>query len=342
MKRIVLAGFFLILVVLGIGGWTLTSYLDTPLGGDTAVDINVERGSNLRAVLGDMAAFEVLKHPKWLYAYARLTQQTALRAGLYEARSNQSPRQLLAMLLKGAVKTESFTLAEGLNRWQVRDALVGGHWIDAARFDSLCDDAAFLKQHNIPGPSCDGYLFPETYTFARGVASEKLFEAMFAAFLRNYEAVTQAGRGPLDLDMRRFVTLASIVEKETGAAQERPRIACVFYNRLRAKPVWRLDTDPTVIYAATLEDPNFDGNIKRHHLRNLKNPYNTYTNNGLPPGPISSPGRAALEAVAAPAECGDFFFVSMNNGKHVFCPDLACHNAAVNTWQIQYFRKKRP
>ncbi|RYF05569.1 MAG: endolytic transglycosylase MltG, partial [Deltaproteobacteria bacterium] len=134
------------------------------------------------------------------------------------------------------------------------------------------------------------------------------------------------------------VTLASIVEKETGAPEERAHIACVFYNRLRARPAWRLETDPTVIYAAILADPHFDGNLKRTHLRDLDSPYNTYRHVGLPPGPIANPGRAALQAVSLPSTCGDFFFVSSNHGRHVFCPDLACHNRAVQRWQIDYFR----
>ena len=145
----------------------------------------------------------------------------------------------------------------------------------------------------------------------------------------------------MNLDDLQFTTLASIVEKETGAAKERPRIACVFYNRMKESPPWRLETDPTVIYAATLADPNFDGNIKRSHLRTFDHPYNTYKRRGLPPGPIASPGRAALEAVKSPSDCGDFFFVSMNNGEHVFCPTYDCHKAAVQKWQIEYFRNKR-
>jgi UPF0755 protein len=147
--------------------------------------------------------------------------------------------------------------------------------------------------------------------------------------------------GPLHLESRALVTLASIVEKETGSPQDRGRIACVFYNRLRAKPTWRLDSDPTVIYAATIADPNFDGNLKREHLRGLESPYNTYRITGLPPGPIANPGKAALAAVVQPEECRDFFFVSMNNGQSIFCPTLTCHNEAVKKWQVDYFHQKK-
>jgi UPF0755 protein len=206
--------------------------------------------------------------------------------------------------------------------------------MSAAEFDRLCDDSAFLASHSIPGPTCEGYLFPETYTMARGLAPEAIFSAMFAMFHRVYSGVTAASRGPLDFEMRPLVTLASIIEKETGAPEERPHIACVFYNRLKAKPAWRLETDPTTIYAATLANPNFDGNLKREHLRGFAHPYNTYHIYGLPPGPIANPSRAALMAAVSPSACPDFFFVSMNNGRHFFCPTIGCHNQAVETWQL--------
>jgi UPF0755 protein len=162
---------------------------------------------------------------------------------------------------------------------------------------------------------------------------------MFATFRRVNVEVFKEVSAPLALDSQQRATLAAIVEKETGAPEERPRIACVFYNRLTAKTRWRLDTDPTVIYAAKLQDPSFDGNLTKEHLRKLDSPYNTYRILGLPPGPIASAGRAALEAVARPAACRDFFFVSMNNGRHEFCPTLACHNEAVQRWQKDYFQR---
>lgn len=335
----------LILAVVGlalVGVWSVRAYLDVPAGGSARVTLHVKRGDTLKPVLDDLADRGVLRHPRWLYYYARFENSTEVRTGDYEILATSSPREILAALHEGRIELESFTLPEGLNRWQVRDFLVDHGWLSAADFERLCDDRDFLRQNNIPGPSCDGYLFPETYTFARGVAARKIFEEMFATFHRVVNAVTAGGRGPLSLDTRELATLASIVEKETGAPEERPRIACVFYNRLQAKPMWRLDTDPTVIYAAMLADPTFDGNLKREHLRKLDSPYNTYRIKGLPPGPIANAGRAAFVAVVSPAACKDFFFVSMNNGRHEFCPTLDCHNRAVEKWQVQYFQRHRP
>jgi UPF0755 protein len=164
---------------------------------------------------------------------------------------------------------------------------------------------------------------------------------MLDRFDRVVTELTGEGTGPMKLALHELITLASIVEKETGAPEDRAHIACVFYNRLRAHPAWRLDSDPTVIYAAMLKDPGFDGNLKREHLHGLDSPYNTYRVTGLPPGPISNPGRAALNAVVHPDDCKDFFFVSMNNGHSVFCPNLTCHNQAVKKWQVDYFHHSR-
>lgn len=307
--------------------------------------IEVKRGARLRFVLDELARKDVLTHPAWLYAYARLNGETQVRTGAYQFSGALSPQDVLTILREGRVTLESFTVAEGLNRWQIRDLLKQHQWLTPEQFDALCDNTKFLEQNHVPGPTCEGYLYPETYKFARGVTPEAIFETMFLAYRHQLAALTAAHCGKLTLPMplteRQMVTLASIVEKETGAPSERPHIACIFYNRLQAKPPWRMETDPTVIYAATLADPNFNGNLTRRHLHELDNPYNTYRVYGLPPGPIANPGAQALEAVISPIACPDFFFVSSNNGQHIFCPTLGCHEAAVKKWQVEYFRKPK-
>ena len=317
--------------------WRLKVYLRTPRGGDTTTTVQVTRGTTLKPLLDDLQARAVLDKPRWLYYWARWNDLTEIKTGEYEAKASQTPLDILAMFREGRVKLESFTIAEGLNRWQVRDVLVEQRWMSRETFEKLCDDQKFLADHGIPGPSCDGYLYPETYTFARGVDPTKIFAELFKTFLRVLDELTKDGRGPLDLSTRELATLASIVEKETGAPEERPHIACLFYNRLEVKkPKWRLDTDPTVIYAATMRDPNFNGKLTLWHLHEMEHPYNTYKIYGLPPGPICSPGRAALEAVIKPVTCDEFFFVSMNNGRHEFCRTLDCHNRAVERWQRRH------
>ena len=321
--------------------WQGRQYLSRPVGGYQPVSMEVKVGDTLRPALNRLERMNFLPHSDWLYLYARLTGVSALKTGGYQFVPTQTPLEILTSLQKGSVVTETLTLIEGRNRWDMRHSLAKAGWIEAEVFDELCDSEDFLRANSIPGPSCEGYLFPDTYVFARGVSARPLFETFFQAYRRAYTALTESGKGPMSLSEREFITLASIVEKETGAAKERPRIACVFYNRLKARPAWRLQTAPTVIYAATLENPQFDGNIKRSHLRKMDNPYNTYLRHGLPPGPIASPGKLAMQAVRSPSECKDFFFVSKNNGEHVFCPTLACHNKAVKKWQVDYFRRRK-
>jgi UPF0755 protein len=301
---------------------------------------HLKSGQTLKPVLEELALKGFITRPELVYVWARYKGIGSLRSGPYQFALSDSPADMVRMMNEGRVVTERFTIPEGLNRWQIRDLLAEQQWISKNDFDEICDDQAFLKTQGVNQSNCEGIIFPETYTFARGVAPKTIFQRIIQTYHAAYEAVTAKGTGPLGLSETEFLTLASIVEKETGAAHERPRIACVFYNRLKAKPAWRLQTDPTVIYAATLSDPNFNGNIKRYHLHEMNHPYNTYMRSGLPPGPIASPGLAALQAVAKPDDCADFFFVSKNNGEHIFCPTLSCHNQAVHKWQVQYFRKK--
>lgn len=334
-----------ILIAIGAAALAGQAYLSQARQMTQPAHIEVKRGTRLRFVLDELARKDVLMHPGWLYAYARLSGETQVRTGAYQFTGALSPKDVLTILREGRVTLESLTIAEGLNRWQVRDLLVQHQWLVGQQFDALCDNASFLAAQHVPGPTCEGYLYPETYKFARGVTPEAIFETMFLAYRHQLASLTAAHGGrlklPMALDERQMVTLASIVEKETGAPDERPHIACIFYNRLQAKPPWRMETDPTVIYAATLADPHFNGNLTRRHLHELNNPYNTYRVYGLPPGPIANPGAKAFEAVISPIACPDFFFVSSNNGSHIFCPTLGCHEAAVKKWQVDYFRKPK-
>jgi UPF0755 protein len=337
-----LAVFFVGLTALAVvGSLSVRHVVHTPKGGDLAVVIEVQQGARLRPVLDQLGQAQVLRAPWAVYAYARAMHVATVRSGLYTISAKQTPLEILTTLKEGRVVMQSITVAEGLNRWQIRGLMVDKSWMTPGQFDALCDDKAFLAEQHIPGPTCEGYLYPETYKFARGTPPKDIFAAQFAAYRRQVAKAMAHTLGPVPLNERQFTTLASIVEKETGASEERPHIACVFFNRLKAKPTWKLETDPTVIYAATLQDPNFNGNITRWHLHKMQSPYNTYQVVGLPVGPISSPGARAMAAVAQPAACDDFFFVSKNHGRHQFCPTLDCHRAAVKKYQVDYFRPAR-
>jgi UPF0755 protein len=183
----------------------------------------------------------------------------------------------------------------------------------------------------------EGYLFPETYTLPRGTPVTKLVSLMVERFRDTYATLEAKRSNEVNLSTREIVTLASLVEKETGRPEERPLVAAVYWNRLNKKMA--MQADPTVVYAL-VKAGTYDGNIRRRDLE-LDSPYNTYKYPGLPPGPIASPGRAALEAALAPANVEYLYFVSRNDGSHAFAETLAKHNANVQEYQVLYFRKQR-
>jgi UPF0755 protein len=207
----------------------------------------------------------------------------------------------------------------------------------AADFVAAARNAALVRDLDPDAHDLEGYLFPDTYALSRRSDAAQVVRAMVDRFRRKLtpEIVsTAADRG---LSVRQLVTLASIVEKETGRSEERPTVASVYANRLKIGMA--LQCDPTVIYALQ-QKGRFDGNLHRADLQ-FDSPYNTYRYPGLPPGPIASPGQASLQAAAQPAVSEFLFFVSRNDGTHAFARSLAEHNQNVQKFQILYFREKR-
>ena len=183
----------------------------------------------------------------------------------------------------------------------------------------------------------EGYLFPETYAVSRHVMPQQLVRAMVERFTRVLTQDLRDAASARGLSVRQLVTLASIIEKETGAASERPLVAAVYSNRLKIG--MGLQCDPTVIFALQRAG-RFDGNLSREDLA-FDSPYNTYRYPGLPPGPIAAPGKGSLEAAARPADADYLYFVSRNDGTHAFARTLDEHNHNVQEFQVQYFREKR-
>jgi len=201
---------------------------------------------------------------------------------------------------------------------------------NAEEFLAWVNSPASAQAHGVEGATLEGYLFPETYRLPKGQSARATAGVLVNQFFTVWKQLEPRAREQ-KVSMKDLVTLASIIEKETGVAEERPLIAAVFLNRMRRG--MRLETDPTVIYGI----PNFDGNLRRRDLENPDNPYNTYKISGLPPGPISNPGRGALEAALAPAPVDSLFFVSKNDGTHVFSDTYAEHERRVD----QYQRRRR-
>lgn len=317
----------------------ISSFAETPFGSADIKEVTIPSGSSPKTVAALLVKAHIVSDEGLCYAYLRREKLgPRLKAGEYEFTGPVRPADAIAKLIRGEVKLYRFTIPEGLRVEEILSLLSASELaLSKEKLDTLVRDAAFARKLGIPADSFEGFLAPDTYAFTRAATEEAVLRKMVE---RTFEVLRAAPRkAGLTLNELEAITLASIVEKETGAAEERPRIACVFHNRLRLG--MKLQTDPTVLYAKLLRTGSFTKNITKADLLE-PHPYNTYTVKGLPPGPIASPGAAAIAATLDPPSCDDLFFVSRNDGTSVFCPDLECHNAAVKTWQVDYFKTKRP
>jgi UPF0755 protein len=325
----------------GALGWRLVSlFRETPYGSLEEKIVVVPSGASARAVVRLLARAGALSDEQLAWRYVRFLKrdERPLRAGEYAFTGPLRPDDVLERVYRGEVRLHRFTVPEGLRADEIA-AIVGRSGLATeGDFAAVVRDAAAARSLGLPYPTLEGFLFPDTYAFAQGVSARAIAEEMVGRFKDEYAKADRLRAPGIVFTMGEAATFASIVEKETGRPEERPRIACVFHNRLRRG--MRLQTDPTVMYATMLRTGRWSKNISRADLLS-PHPYNTYTTAGLPPGPISNAGAAALRATLAPATCPDLYFVSRNDGTHVFCPDLRCHNAAVQQWQVEFFRRHR-
>jgi UPF0755 protein len=260
-----------------------------------------------------------------------------LQAGEYRFTGAADAGSVLDKLIEGDVRTHRVTIVEGLSMDETAAALAAAGLGGIEAFLAAIDDASPIADLDPAATNLEGYLFPSTYHFPSGTSEAEIVATLVETFRRQWSehvAPVDSERAPATV--RGVVTLASLVEEEARLAAERPTIAAVYANRLERG--MGLYADPTVIYAMKLEG-TWDGNIRRSDLR-MDHPYNTYVHPGLPPGPIASPGLASLRAAADPADEPYLYFVSRNDGSHVFSRTLAEHNENVARWQKRYWRER--
>ncbi|MEM7052724.1 MAG: endolytic transglycosylase MltG [Acidobacteriota bacterium] len=333
--RITLLLGLLLAVGLAFAGWHLYQRTDRPFRGYSEAErtLIVAPGSGVRSILADLHAAGIVEDPTVARLYlVHVLDDPPLQAGEYRFREALSTRQVLARLIRGDIVTHPVTVIEGKTVEETAEALAAAGFGDAEAFVAAMRDPSPILDLDPAAEDLEGYLFPDTYRFPRGVDEKTIVATLVETFRQRLEAIER----PADVSVRELVTLASIVEKEAQLADERPVIAGVYRNRLDRGIA--LYADPTVIYALKRLG-RWDGNIRRPDLQ-LDSPYNTYRYPGLPPGPICSPGAASLAAAAAPADVPFLYFVSRNDGSHVFARTLAEHNRNVNEWQKRYWRKR--
>ena len=251
-----------------------------------------------------------------------------VQAGEYLFNEPATPQIILQRLVNGDVKKIRITFPEGLAIKEIAQRVEVAGIGTADDFMAIAKNSPLAEKLNIPTNSLEGYLFPETYTVQSTTTSEQLINAMVIQFNRHASEDLLAAAQNHGMNRHQLVTLASIIQKETGVVEEMPLISSVFHNRLKRQIP--LQADPTVIYG--IDD--FDGNLTRKHLE-TPTPYNTYRKKGLPPGPIANPGKMALQAAAHPAETSYLYFVARGDGTHKFSSSLKEHNRAVQKFQLR-------
>jgi UPF0755 protein len=260
------------------------------------------------------------------------TAERKIHPGEYELHAAMPPKDILARLLAGRVVLHPVTIPEGYTIVQIADVLAQQRIADRTEFLRAAKDRAFIQTLGISAETLEGYLYPDTYRFPRPTPAKEVARAMVARFGQIFTDELRARAADLQLTVHQVLTLASVIEKETGAGDERPQISSVFHNRLKKRIP--LQSDPTVIYGLT----NFDGNLHKKDLSH-PSPYNTYRWTGLPPGPIASPGAESIRAALYPAPSAYLYFVSRNDGTHQFSATLVEHNKAVEKYQKRPFRR---
>ena len=336
LKYLLLLIIALLIAVAGAAGWIavdLHRFAHRPADGEEHSHIvSVAPGESFGMLSARLEKAGVITSDIRFKIIARLSgDDKRLRAGEYALSTAMTPMEIIDILASGKVLLHRLTIPEGYTIDQVAAEVEKAGLASAEEFSRLARNPSLVSELQLDGPSLEGYLFPDTYHFPREVSARGIITTMVNAY---QSLVTDEWRNrahELDLSIHDIVTLASIIEKETGAPSERPIIASVFHNRLKKR--MRLESDPTVIYGIE----SFDGNITRRHLSSAT-PYNTYVIRGLPPGPIANPGRAALEAALYPAETDYLFFVSKKDGTHYFSKTIAEHTEAVRKYQL---RRKR-
>ena len=308
------------------GFWLLADGTRPYFRAKEPVLLDIERGARTRDIARRLEDDGVIRSRITFLALHYLRPGNTLKAGEYDFEQAASPLAVLRKLIRGDVSFQVLVVPEGYNRFEIADAVAAQGFSTRADFLWASEEASLVADLDPFAKTLEGYLFPDTYHFPRHSRPAAIARAMVERFREMYAVLKPQGSARTIHDI---VTMASVVEKETGLREERPVVAAVFYNRLQRRLL--LQADPTVIYAAILEN-RYDGKVRQSHL-NSPSPYNTYVHRGLPPGPIANPGRSALAAALRPAASDYLYFVANADGGHTFSRTLAEHNVAVSLYR---------
>jgi len=316
----------LALVAAGIAVWVLTAPPTSPPPTGETIEIVVPAGSGALAIGRQLRERGLVRYPRLFALTARLRGvEASLKAGRYRVEGGMGWGEILDRIAAGEVVTFPLTVPEGFTLRELAPRVAEATDVDPDSVIRMATDSTFVAAMGVPGPTLEGYLFPDTYRFAEGLAPADLLGEMVARYREYWTPERRATLDSLPLTEREIVTLASIVEEEARLPEERPIIAGVYTNRLRVGML--LQADPTVQYALGEPKPRL---LFADIDRVADDPYNTYTHAGLPPGPIASPGEAALDAALHPADVPFLYFVARPDGSHEFTRTNREHVNAAN------------
>lgn len=291
--------------------------------------VDIPKGTSFYKIVEILHEKGLVKH-KLLFYLLAFSENAAghIRAGEYELANSMSPLKILRKLVRGEVKSYPVTLREDITLKEVATLLAAYKLVDEKAFMDLASDQEFLASLGIEGTSLEGYLYPDTYLLDRSMEIKDIIRKMVFQFWKMVTPEMRNRAKESGFTITEFVTLASIIGKESGNKEEKPLISAVFHNRLKKR--MKLQSDPTAVY----DLHNFNGIIKKRHLQN-NTPYNTYHISGLPPGPIANPGIDSLQAALYPAQVNYLYFVSQKDGTHYFSADFTAHNEAISRYQVK-------
>lgn len=296
------------------------------LGGKAPVLVDVPPGTRSIVIARLLEDSGVIRSRYTFLILHYIKRQRTLKAGTYSFEKPLTPKEIMRELISGEVAKQEITIPEGYNRFDIAALMESAGFATREDFLKAAAETSIIADLDPTAPNLEGYLFPDTYQFPRHGGATPVVREMVSRFRKVYKTLLPKGQRVSAHDV---VTIASMIEGETGNAEERPVVASVFYNRLRRG--LPMQCDPTVIYAAILQN-SFGGVIRKADL-NSNSPYNTYIHPGLPPGPISNPGKASLVAALRPASTKFLYFVANNTGRHTFSRTLTEHNLAVSLYR---------
>ena len=343
LKRLLVVVVILMLIVTVsmVAFWEhMLDRINTPHGAEVVdgVFVTIVAGDSTREIIRRFLDVGIVSD-EWTFRFAlwHSGRERDLQAGEYFFDHALSPLQVVAKVANGRVFLRPITFPEGLTLTEMAAIYEAEELGPASSFIAATKRVALVMDVDPVATDLEGYLFPETYALPHDATADDLVELMVAQFRSVFDDEFQIRVEARGMNVRQMVTLASIIEKETGEGDEHELVSAVYNNRLRIG--MPLQSDPTVIYALQ-QDGVYDGNLTRDNLR-YDSPYNTYRYRELPPGPIAAPGRAVLLAAIAPADVDYLYFVSRNDGTHAFATTLREHNRNVREFQVDYFRRRR-